>query len=282
MKQFVNKEIFRLIGKLADETNTPVYVIGGYVRDMLLNKKEPKDIDFVAVGSGIELASRLAKQLSGARLSVFKNFGTAQVRYRSLDLEFVGARKESYRSESRKPIVENGTLDDDQKRRDFTINTLAIALNHDNFGELIDPFGGIKDLDRGIIRTPLDPHITYSDDPLRMMRAIRFAGQLHFEIEAASLAAIQDTKDRIRIISIERVTDELNKIMLSQKPSVGLRLFYETGLMQYFLPEIIALKGVEEVEGQLHKDNFYHTLQVVDNLAERSNSLVASVCCTLS
>ena len=273
LKELVDKEIFKLVGKIADESDTPVYVIGGYVRDMLLQRKEPKDIDFVAVGSGIELASNLVKHLKGAKLSVFKNFGTAQVRYRDLDLEFVGARKESYRRESRKPIVENGTLDDDQKRRDFTINTLAIALNKNNYGELIDPFGGIQDLDKGIIRTPLDPHITYSDDPLRMMRAIRFAGQLHFEIEKDSLAAIKDTKDRIRIISIERVTDELNKIMMSPKPSVGLKLFHDTGLMEYFLPEILALKGVDEVEGQLHKDNFYHTLQVVDNLAERSDNL---------
>lgn len=273
MKELVNKEIFKTIGQLADATATPVYVIGGFVRDQLLKRKDPKDIDFVAVGSGIELASRLNKELKGSKLSVFKNFGTAQVRYKDLDLEFVGARKESYRRESRKPIVENGTLEDDQKRRDFTINTLAIALNEHNFGELIDPFGGIKDLDAGIIRTPLDPHITYSDDPLRMMRAIRFAGQLSFEIEAASLSAIKETRERISIISVERVTDELNKIMLSPRPSVGLQLFYDTGLMEYFLPEICALKGVEEVDGQLHKDNFYHTLQVVDNLAERSDNL---------
>lgn len=273
VKDLVNKEIFELVGRIADESSTPVYVIGGYVRDKLLQRKDPKDIDFVAVGSGIELASALARQLRGAKLSVFKNFGTAQVRIKDLDLEFVGARKESYRRESRKPIVENGTLEDDQKRRDFTINTLAIAVNKNNFGELIDPFGGVKDLDRGIIRTPLDPHITYSDDPLRMMRAIRFAGQLDFEIEQASLSAIRDTRERIKIISIERVTDELNKIMLSHKPSVGLRLFHDTGLMEFFLPEIVALKGVEEVDGQLHKDNFYHTLQVVDNVAERSNDL---------
>ena len=273
MKELVSKQIFHTIGQLADETNTPVYVIGGYVRDQLLQRKEPKDIDFVAVGSGIDLAKKLSRHLKGAKLSVFKNFGTAQVKYKNLDLEFVGARKESYRRESRKPIVEDGSLADDQRRRDFTINTLAIALNSHNFGELIDPFGGIKDMDAGVIRTPLDPHVTYSDDPLRMMRAIRFAGQLNFKIEDESFAAIKDTRDRITIISIERVTDELNKIMLSRKPSIGLKLFYDTGLMHYFLPEIVALKGVEEVDGQLHKDNFYHTLQVVDNLAERSDNL---------
>ena len=273
LKDLVNKEIFRTIGALGDETNTPVYVVGGYVRDQILQRKDPKDIDFVAVGSGIELASRLKKRLKNSKLSVFKNFGTAQVRYGDLDLEFVGARRESYRRDSRKPIVEDGTLEDDQKRRDFTINTLAIALNKENFGELVDPFQGVEDLQKGIIRTPLDPHVTYSDDPLRMMRAIRFAGQLNFEIESKSFSAIKDTSDRIKIISVERVTDELNKIMLSPKPSIGLRLFYETGLMQYFLPELVALKGVDEIEGQLHKDNFYHTLQVVDNLAERSDKL---------
>lgn len=272
-KKFVDHKIFRVIGRLADESNTPVYVVGGYVRDKLLGRKEPKDIDFVAVGSGIGLARALAKELKGAKLSVFKNFGTAQVRHGDLDLEFVGARRESYRRDSRKPIVEDGSLDDDQKRRDFTINTLAIALNQSNFGELIDPFNGVQDLEAGIIRTPLDPHITYSDDPLRMMRAIRFACQLGFTIEEHSLKAIRDTRERISIISIERVTDELNKIMLAPKPSVGLRLFYETGLMEFFLPEIIALKGVEEVDGQQHKDNFYHTLQVVDNVAERSGNI---------
>lgn len=273
MKELINKEIFGIIGKLGDQRDTDVYVVGGYVRDQLLKRKDSKDIDFVAVGSGIELATALNKSLKGSRLSVFKNFGTAQVRYKDLDLEFVGARKESYRRESRKPIVEDGTLDDDQKRRDFTINTMAIGLNQHNHGQLIDPFEGVKDLDAAIIRTPLDPHITYSDDPLRMLRAIRFAGQLNFKIEESSLAAIKETRDRIKIISIERVTDELNKIMLSPKPSVGLQLFYDTGLMEFFLPEICALKGVEEIDGQLHKDNFYHTLQVVDNLAERSDNL---------
>ncbi len=273
MKEFVSHQIFKTVGEAADELGLETYVIGGYVRDRILKRKQPKDLDFVAVGSGIELAKAVAAKLGRSKVSIFKNFGTAQLRWQDFELEFVGARKESYRRDSRKPVVEDGSLEDDQKRRDFTINALAIALNRENYGELIDPFNGLTDLDNEIIRTPLDPHITYSDDPLRMMRAIRFASQLHFSIEEASLNAIGDTKERIRIISVERVSDELNKIMLSTKPSVGLRLFYETGLMEYFLPEIIALKGVEEVEGQLHKDNFYHTLQVVDNIAETTDNL---------
>lgn len=274
MEEILDKKIFKLIGEAADELQMETYVVGGYVRDKLLRRnKESKDIDFVAVGSGITLAKKVAKKLGRSKISVFKNFGTAQVKYKELELEFVGARKESYNRDSRKPIVEDGTLDDDQKRRDFTINAMAVCLNADRYGELVDPFNGIADLENQIIRTPLDPHITYSDDPLRMMRAIRFASQLGFKIEEKSLAAISETKDRIAIISTERVSDELNKIMLSPKPSVGLRLFFETGLMEYFLPEIIALKGVEEVDGQLHKDNFYHTLQVVDNISETTDNL---------
>lgn len=274
MEEILDKKIFKLIGEAADELQMETYVVGGYVRDKLLKRnKESKDIDFVAVGSGITLAKKVAEKLGRSKISVFKNFGTAQVKYKELELEFVGARKESYNRDSRKPIVEDGTLDDDQKRRDFTINAMAVCLNADRYGELVDPFDGIADLENQIIRTPLDPHITYSDDPLRMMRAIRFASQLGFKIEEKSLAAISETKDRIAIISTERVSDELNKIMLSPKPSVGLRLFFETGLMEYFLPEIIALKGVEEVDGQLHKDNFYHTLQVVDNISETTENL---------
>lgn len=273
MKELVTDPIFETISAAAKECGLETYVVGGYVRDKILKRKDPKDIDFVTVGSGIQLAKKVAEKLGRSKIAVFKNFGTAQVKFRDLELEFVGARKESYQRDSRKPIVEDGTLEDDQKRRDFTINAMAISLNDDTFGQLVDPFDGIGDLEKGIIRTPLDPEVTYSDDPLRMMRAIRFACQLGFEIETNSLQSIQKTKDRITIISKERVADELHKIMLSPKPSVGLKLFNDTGLMEYFFPEIIALKGVEEVDGQLHKDNFYHTLQVVDNIAETTDDL---------
>lgn len=273
MKQIIDHPIFETIAEAAQELDLETYVIGGYVRDKIMKRKEPKDMDFVCVGSGIELAQKVAGKLEKSHLSVFKNFGTAQVRYRDLDLEFVGARKESYRRESRKPIVEDGTLEDDQKRRDFTINALAVSLNKEDYGRLLDPFGGLQDMEDKIIRTPLDPEVTYSDDPLRMMRAIRFASQLDFKIETGSYEAIAKTCDRIKIISKERVTDELHKIMLSQKPSVGLRLFYDTALMAYFLPEVVALKGVEEIGGQSHKDNFFHTLQVVDNISENTNDL---------
>ncbi len=273
MKEFVSHKVFKVIAEASDELGLETYVVGGYVRDSLLKREGSKDLDFVTVGSGIALAKKVVKLLGRSKIAVFKNFGTAQVKFEDLELEFVGARKESYQRDSRKPIVEDGTLEDDQKRRDFTINAMAISLNKNNFGELIDPFDGVEDLKNRIIRTPLEPSITYSDDPLRMMRAIRFSCQLNFEIEANSLEAIQKTKQRIEIISKERVSDELHKIMLSPKPSIGLRLFQETGLMDYFLPEIIALKGVEEVDGQLHKDNFYHTLQVVDNIAETTDNL---------
>lgn len=273
MKELISHKIFKTISAAATNTGLETYVVGGYVRDKILQRKDPKDIDFVAVGSGIELAKEVARLLGRSKISVFKNFGTAQVKYGDLELEFVGARKESYKRDSRKPIVEDGTLEDDQKRRDFTINAMAISLNANNYGTLVDPFGGMDDLQNGIIKTPLEPEVTYSDDPLRMMRALRFASQLNFTIEDESLQAIAATRQRIEIISKERVADELNKIMLSPKPSVGLRLFYETGLMQYFLPEVVALKGVEEVDGQLHKDNFYHTLQVVDNISETTDKL---------
>ena len=274
MKEILDHKVFEQIGEAADELGVDTYVVGGYVRDKLMQRQtKSKDIDFVAVGSGIALAKKVAQILGRSKIAIFKNFGTAQVKHQDLELEFVGARKESYNRDSRKPIVEDGSLEDDQKRRDFTINAMAVCLNKVRYGELIDPFDGVADLEKGIIRTPLDPHITYSDDPLRMMRAIRFASQLNFIIEEKSLQAIHETKDRITIISKERVSDELNKIMLSSKPSLGLHLFYKTGLMHYFLPEIIALKGVEEIEGQLHKDNFYHTLQVVDNIAETTDNL---------
>ena len=270
----IKNPIFDLIAKATRSLDTESYVIGGYVRDFLLDRKKSKDIDVVTLGDGIELAHRVAELLPGTpQVQFFKNFGTAMLRYKTIELEFVGARKESYSQDSRNPEVSPGTLTDDQKRRDFTINALAISLNEKNYGELIDPFNGREDLKNGIIKTPLDPDITYSDDPLRMMRAIRFASQLHFNIEAKSLASIKKNADRIKIISNERIVDELNKILLTEKPSVGLRLLFETGLLTYILPELTALSGVEQIKGQKHKDNFYHTLQVVDNIAERTDHL---------
>lgn len=273
MKEFVQHKVFKHIADAAQEIGVDAYVIGGYVRDHILKRKDPKDIDIVATGRGIDLAKSVAKRLGRSKVSVFKNFGTAQVIFKDLELEFVGARKESYNRNSRKPIVEDGSLEDDQNRRDFTINAMAISLNEANFGELIDPFDGINDLKKGILKTPLDPDITFSDDPLRMLRAIRFASQLNFKIEEASFNSIIKNKNRIDIISSERIVDELNKIMLSPKPSIGLRLLEECGLMAIILPEITALKGVEEVQGQLHKDNFFHTLQVVDNISITTKNL---------
>ena len=268
----LKKKVFRQIGETADRLGRPVYVVGGYVRDIFLNRTSA-DIDFVTVGSGIELAREVAKDLPGKnRLSVFATYGTAQIRHRDLELEFVGARKESYRRDSRNPIVENGTLDDDQRRRDFTINAMAISLNADTFGEVVDPFGGLEDLDRKIIRTPLDPDITFSDDPLRMMRAIRFATQLEFDILPETFEAIKRNASRIEIITKERINDELGKIMRARRPSIGLDLLEKAGLMELIFPEIHALKGVETKEGRGHKDNFYHTLQVVDNVAARSDN----------
>ncbi|NNE76442.1 MAG: HD domain-containing protein, partial [Pricia sp.] len=240
----------------------------------LLNRDTPKDIDIVAVGSGIALARQVASLLPNKpKVSVFKNFGTAMLRHHDVELEFVGARKESYHRDSRKPVVENGTLEDDQKRRDFTINSLALSLNLTDFGKLLDPFDGVSDIEKKIIRTPLEPGITYSDDPLRMMRAIRFATQLGFTIELNSLKAITENKDRIQIISQERIVDELHKILASEKPSVGFALLHKTELLPYILPELVALQGIEEVEGQRHKDNFWHTLEVVDNIAETTDNL---------
>ncbi|MDH7911182.1 HD domain-containing protein [Winogradskyella sp. SYSU M77433] len=266
--------IFKIISQSAEELQLDCYVIGGFVRDYLLERGDAKDIDVVAVGSGIELAQQVSKNIeTNPKVQIFKTYGTAMLRYDDIEVEFVGARKESYRENSRNPVVENGTLQDDQNRRDFTINALALSLNKANFGELLDPFNGIADLDKGIIRTPLDPDITYSDDPLRMMRAIRFATQLNFKIEEQSLKAIADNKDRIKIITKERIVTEINKILDSQKPSIGFLLLEKTGLLDYILPELIALKGIDEVEGQRHKDNFYHTLEVVDNICETTDNL---------
>lgn len=267
------QQLFKEIGQVATDTNTPCYVVGGFVRDKLLDRPT-KDIDFVCLGSGIDMAHAVAKALPGRiKVNFFKNFGTAQFRYGDLDIEFVGARKESYNRDSRKPIVEEGTLDDDQKRRDFTINALAVSLNKDDFGTLIDPFGGLEHMEQKLIRTPLDPDITFSDDPLRMMRCIRFATQLHFKILDETFEAIKRNKKRIKIISYERITDELNKIMMTPKPSIGFDLLYKSGLLEVFFPQMVALAGVEYVDGKGHKDNFYHTLQVVDNVASRSNNL---------
>ena len=270
----IQHPIFKLIGEASDELGVDAYVIGGFVRDYFLKRGTPKDIDIVAIGSGIDLAKKVASKLKGKpEISVFKNFGTAMIKHKDLELEFVGARKESYNRDSRKPIVEDGTLEDDQNRRDFTINAMALALNKSNFGELLDPFDGLADLDRQIIRTPLEPGITYSDDPLRMMRAIRFATQLHFTIELQSLQAITENKDRIKIVSKERIVDELNKILMSSKPSIGFSLMHKTELLPLILPELTALQGIEEIEGQRHKDNFWHTLEVVDNISETTDNL---------
>lgn len=272
-KDSLHSPIFREITQAADKLNVPCYLIGGYVRDLIIGR-ESKDIDIVCVGSGIELAQALAERLGdNIHVNVFKNFGTAQVRYEDMEIEFVGARKESYRSESRKPIVEDGTLEDDQNRRDFTINALGISLNGKTFGELIDPFGGVKDIKRKIIRTPLEPGITFSDDPLRMMRAIRFASQLNFDIAPDTFDAITEMAKRIEIVSQERITDELNKIILSPVPSYGFNLLFQTGLLKIIFPEMVKLYGVEVIKGKSHKDNFYHTLQVLDNAAKVSGDL---------
>lgn len=266
--------VFLIIASAAKELSMECYVIGGFVRGFLLKKGTPKDIDIVALGSGIELAKKVASLLSGKpEVAIFKNFGTAMIKHKGMELEFVGARKESYHPESRKPAVENGTLEDDQKRRDFTINALALSLNDRDYGTLLDPFNGVGDLQKKLIRTPLEPEITYSDDPLRMMRAIRFATQLHFSIFPESLEAISKNKERIKIVSKERIVDELHKILACQKPSSGFALLHKTGLLAYILPELLALEGIEEVEGQRHKDNFWHTLEVVDNISENTDNL---------
>ena len=263
--------IFKTLSAIADKDKTEAYVIGGFVRDLFL-KRPSKDIDVVVVGSGIAYAEAVGKKLN-TKVAIFKNFGTANIKFQDLEVEFVGARKESYRSESRKPIVEDGTLKDDQLRRDFTINALAINLNAANFGELLDPFDGIKDLENKLIRTPLDPEITFSDDPLRMMRAIRFASQLNFNIDEDALNAIKTQKERISIVSKERITDEMNKIILSKKPSVGFKLLFDTGLLHIIFPQMANLFGVDIVKGKGHKDNFYHTLEVLDNICADTDDL---------
>lgn len=271
MIDILDKKIFKTVSEIADSEGYKAFVIGGYVRDYFLGRPS-NDIDIVVEGSGIEIAEKVGQAL-GSKVSVFKNFGTAMLKYRNSEIEFVGARKESYRANSRKPIVENGTIEDDQKRRDFTINALAFSLNKDTYGCLSDPFGGIKDLQDGLIRTPLDPDTTYSDDPLRMIRAIRFATQLGFEIVPESLDSIKRNRERISILSMERITDELNKIMMSKTPSRGFVLLDETGLLHLMLPQLANLKGVETMEGRGHKDNFSHSLKVLDNVAEKSDDL---------
>ncbi|MCL7763074.1 CCA tRNA nucleotidyltransferase [Polaribacter sp. Z014] len=273
-KEAISSEIFSVISKASKELGVDSFVIGGFVRDFLLKRGNAKDIDVVAVGSGIELAQRVSKLLPNKpKVQVFKTYGTAMLRYKDVEIEFVGARKESYTEDSRNPNVTEGSLQDDQNRRDLTINALALSLNETNFGQLLDPFNGIEDLKNKVIKTPLNPDITYSDDPLRMMRAIRFTTQLNFNIETESVEAITRNGYRLKIITRERIVDELNKILASPKPSIGFLLLEKTGLLKQILPELIALKGVEEVEGQKHKDNFYHTLEVVDNISENTEDV---------
>lgn len=271
MQQHLKHPIFKILAETAEQTKTEIYVIGGFVRDLYLERPS-KDIDIVVLGNGIEFAEKVGQKLK-SNVAIFKSFGTAMLKYHDLEIEFVGARKESYRSNSRKPIVENGTLQDDQLRRDFTINALAISLNKQNYGELIDPFNGLADLENKTIRTPLDPVITFSDDPLRMMRAIRFATQLHFNIDQAAIEAISSQKERIHIVSKERITDELNKIILARKPSIGFNYLFDTGLLKLIFPQMANLYGVEIINGRGHKDNFYHTLQVLDNICQSSEDL---------
>lgn len=265
-------EAFSAVGSTADQLGMDCYVVGGFVRDLILDRPS-KDIDFVCVGSGILLAKSVAEKLGGLRVTVFKNYGTARIDWNGFELEFVGARKESYREDSRKPLVEDGTLKDDQNRRDFTINALAIGLNKNNWGEVVDPFDGMEDIRKKIIRTPLAPAITFSDDPLRMMRAIRFAAQLNFDIEPSTFEAITGHSARLRIVSMERVIDELNKIILTPTPSYGFKLLFQCGLLKEFFPEMVDLHGVENIDNKGHKDNFYHTLQVLDNTAKGSDDL---------
>lgn len=271
MKKHLTHSIFKIISELSSKLNVETYVIGGFVRDIFL-KRPSKDVDILVIGNGPEFALEVGKKLK-TNVSVFKNFGTAMLRYQDLEIEFVGARKESYRANSRKPIVENGTLEDDQKRRDFTINAMAITLSVKNYGALIDPFNGLNHLGEKKIITPLDATETFSDDPLRMMRAIRFASQLNFQIDKSALDAIKLNKQRIEIVSKERITDELNKIILSRKPSIGFNYLFDTGLLHIIFPQMTHLHGVEFIGGKGHKDNFYHTLEVLDNLAENSDDL---------
>lgn len=274
LKDQITHPIFSIVSKAADDLGYETYVIGGFVRDLLMKRNQPKDIDFVCVGSGIELAKQVQSLIgSNYPIQIFKNFGTAMLKYDQFDLEFVGARKESYRKESRKPIVEDGTLEDDQNRRDFTINALAISLNKSHFGQLLDSFNGLNDLNNKVLKTPTFADTTYSDDPLRMMRAIRFSCQLDFRICEESLLSIKKNRDRITIISQERITDELNKIILCSKPSQGFKLLFETGLLHYFFPKLVALHGIETIDNKSHKDNFFHTLEVLDNISQHTNNL---------
>lgn len=268
-----SNKVFEIITESAKETNLETFVIGGFVRDLILQRPS-KDIDIVCVGSGITLANKVASKIGeGVEVTVFKNFGTAMLRYNEWEIEFVGARKESYNRESRKPIVEEGTLKDDQERRDFTINAFAISLNKKNYGDLIDPFNGLDDLKKKIIKTPLDPDITFSDDPLRIMRGIRFAAQLNFDVAPDTMDAIRRNLERLSIVSMERIADELNKIILASKPSYGFKLMFHAGILDKIFPELVALQGVETIENKSHKDNFYHTLQVLDNVAKESDDL---------
>ena len=273
-EQALKNPIFKTIASCAAALETPCYVVGGYVRDFILSRHTSQDIDVVAIGNGIELAESVAKALSNApKVSIFKTYGTAMLRFKGIDLEFVGARKESYKKESRNPEICEGTIEDDQKRRDFTINALAISLNASDYGTLLDPFNGMEDLKNKRIVTPLNPNLTFSDDPLRMLRAIRFATQLEFEIDPSALEAIEKNHRRIQIISKERIVIELHKILESKKPSIGFLLLERTGLLDLIIPELTALKGIDEVEGQRHKDNFYHTLEVLDNIAQHTNNV---------
>jgi len=272
MKEYLQLPIFETLSDLAEQHHVEIYVIGGYVRDQLMKRPFKNDIDILVNGSGIDFAQKVGNQLN-TKVAVYKNFGTAMLRHNQLDIEFVGARKESYRTDSRKPIVEDGTLEDDQKRRDFTVNAMALSLNKANFGELLDPFDGVKDIQLRTIRTPLDPESTFSDDPLRMMRAIRFASQLKFKISSITFKAIKSQRERIKIISKERITNELNKIIASDKPSIGFNYLFDTGLLQLIFPLMAQLYGVEVINGKGHKDNFYHTLEVLDNIAELTDDL---------
>lgn len=272
MKEHLQHAVFRILGNIADENHLEVFVIGGYVRDRIMDRPFNDDIDILVIGNGIEYAEKVALRLE-TKVNVFKSFGTAMLRYQNIDIEFVGARKESYRSNSRKPIVEDGTLEDDQQRRDFTVNAMAIGLNKQNYGQLVDPFQGSEDIKRKIIRTPLDPAITFSDDPLRMMRAIRFATQLQFNIKPETFEAIKLNKERIKIVSQERITDELQKIVASKKPSTGFKLLFDSGLLNLIFPAMANLYGVEVIQGKGHKDNFYHTLEVLDNVANQSDDI---------
>lgn len=272
MRENLQHPIFQIIGDLADKKKVECYTVGGYVRDRIMGRPFKNDIDFVVIGSGIDFASKLGDMLH-TKVAVYKSFGTAMLVHDGIHLEFVGARKESYRADSRKPIVEDGTLQHDQNRRDFTINAMAYCLNSERYGELVDPFGGVEDIQSRIVRTPLDPVVTFSDDPLRMMRAIRFATQLGFKIDMKAIQAIAENVDRIKIISKERITDELNKIIMAPKPSIGFRYLFDTGLLKIIFPAMQHLHGVEVIEGRGHKDNFYHTLEVLDNVAALSDDL---------